>query len=193
MKAATLLLVVLSAACGVLQPVKDAAVHHMLEPLVPERPVNGTSPAIAIARPSLPAYLDRQQFVSRGADGQLRMHGNHLWAEPLDAGIARVTALNLGRLANSLNIQPVEAFVALEYQSVLEIRVSRFEPDPAGKLILECTWKLQPVSGRVTNPRSFRTVIPPATPPPPGSPDTARTAAMNEALARFAREVSGSL
>jgi uncharacterized lipoprotein YmbA len=193
MKSITLFLTTLLAACGVLAPVKDASVNYLLEPLVPERRITGASPAIAIARPSLPGYLDRQQLVSRGMDGRMMMNSFHLWAEPLDAGIARVTAANLARLANSLSIQPVETYVTLDYQSLLEIRVSRFEPDASGKVVLECTWKLQPVSGRVTDPRPFRAVIDPGAPVQPGAPQTARVAAMNEALASLAREIARAL
>ncbi len=193
MKSLTLILTTLLAACGVLQPVKDASVNHLLDPLVPERQVTGTSPAIAIARPGLPGYLDRQQLVSRSGGGAMQLNAEQLWAEPLDAGISRVTALNLGRLTNSLNIQPVETFVTMDYDWLLEIRVSRFEPDATGNLVLECTWKLQPVSGRVTNPRSFRTVIENNPPLLPTGPQTARIAAMNEALARLAREIARNI
>jgi uncharacterized protein len=182
----------LFAACGALKPVKDTSVNHLLDPAVPERRITGASPAIAISRPSLPSYLDRQQLVSRSGDGQLQMNSYHLWAEPLDSAISRVTAANLGRLVNSLNIQPVENFVTLDYQSLLEIRVSRFEPDSPNNLVLECTWKLQPVAGHVADTRSFRTTVPIS---PPDSPKdlTGRIAAMNEALARLAREIARSL
>ena len=182
----------LLASCGVMKPVKDTSVNHLLDPVVPERRITGVSPAIAISRPALPSYLDRQQLVSRSGGGEVRMNSYHLWAEPLDSAISRVTAVNLGRLVNSLNIQPVESFVTLDYQSLLEIRVSRFEPDSAGNLVLECAWKLQPVSGRVANPRPFRTtvLISPADTPKDLS---GRIAAMNEALARLAREIAGAL
>jgi uncharacterized lipoprotein YmbA len=193
MKIISLFPVLLLTACGVLAPVEDTTVSHVLDAAVPERAVIGSSPAIAIARPSLPGYLDRQQLVSRSADGRIIMNSNHLWAEPLDAGISRVTAMNLGRLANSLNIQPVEAFVTMDYERLLEIRVSRFEPDAGGDLILECTWKLQPVSGRVTNPRPFLTRIPASGEASPTNPQDARITAMNEALARLAREIARAL
>jgi hypothetical protein len=193
MKPIPAFLTMLLAACGVLTPVKDASVNHVLDATVPERRITGSGPAIAIARPSLPGYLDRQQLVSRGGDGQMLMNSYQLWAEPLDTGISRVTAINLGRLANSLNIQPVETFVTLDYESLLEIRISRFEPDAAGNVVLECTWKLQPVSGRVTTPRTFRAVIGTGGPQDPMGPQTARIAAMNEALARLAREIACAL
>ncbi|MEX1113631.1 MAG: PqiC family protein [Akkermansiaceae bacterium] len=182
----------LLAACSVLEPVEDKAVNHLLDPVIPERRITGARPAIAISRPALPSYLDRQQLVSRSGDGRVQMNSYHLWAEPLDSAISRVTALNLGRLTNSLNIQPVESFVTLDYRTLLEIRITRFEPDVSNHLILECTWKLQPVSGRVADTRSFRTsvAISPADTPKEHS---GRIAAMNEALARLAREIARAL
>ncbi len=179
--------------CGLITPVKDSTVNHVLDATVSGRQASGSSPAVAIARPSLPGYLDRQQLVSRGRDGRIMMNGNQLWAEPLDTGISRVTAMNLGRLTNSLNIQPVEAFVTLDYEHLLEIRVSRFEPDADGNLVLDCIWKLQPVSGRVANPQKFSTLVVISGDQTPLSPQTERIAAMNEALARLAREIARAL
>ena len=185
-----ILLPALFASCSVLKPVKDTSISHLLDPAVPERTVTGASPAIAVSRPSLPSYLDRQQLVSRTTTGELNMNAYHLWAEPLDAGISRVTAANLSRLTNSLNVQPVENFVTLDYQSLLEIRVSRFEPDASGQIVLACTWKLQPVAGRVAAIRSFNTSVPVSGPPVAAGPQTGRINAMNEALARLAREIA---
>lgn len=184
----------LLSACNVLKPVKDTSVNHLLDPAIPERTVTGSSPAIAISRPSLPSYLDRQQLVSRSRSGELEMNSYHLWAEPLDSAISRVTAINLSRLTNSLNIQPVENFITLDYQSLLEIRVAKLEPDASGNLILDCTWKLQAVTGPIASPHAFHTTVPISN----GSQlqnkaQTARIAATNEALARLAREISRAL
>jgi uncharacterized lipoprotein YmbA len=186
-----LLLPFLLVSCTVLQPVEDKSVNYLLDSAVPERPITGASPSVAIASPALPGYLDRQQLVSRSAGGELLMNPNHLWGEPLDSGIARVTAANLGRLENSLNIQPVKSFVTLDYQSLLELRITRFEPDASGNVVLECTWKLQPVNGPVATTRAFTTRVPLAA-DPLGS-QTGRVQAMNEALARLARQIAKSL
>jgi len=186
----SLILPLVIAACSVLKPVKDTSVNHLLDPIIPARSVSGTTPAIAITRPSLPSYLDRQQLVSRSGNGQLQMNGYHLWAEPLDSAISRVTALNLGRLTNSLNIQPIESFITLDYQTVLEIRVSRFELDAANNMILECTWKLQPVSGRIATAVTFSTSISTPTVDPSMS---GRVTAMNEALSQLAIKIARSL
>lgn len=186
-------LALLLCSCGVLQPVEDRSVSHLLDARIPGRASQPSGPAVAIARPALPSYLDRQQLVRRAADGRLEMNAYHLWAEPLDAGISRVTALNLAHLTGSLNIQPVEAFVTMEYQHLLEIRVQRFEPDEQGRVVLEASWKLQPVSGRVVPVRPFRAVIEPSQADDPRGIQSARIDAMNEALARLAREIAAEL
>lgn len=180
-------------ACGVLEPVKDTSDSHLLDPTVPERTISGSRPAVAIARPSLPGYLDRQQLVSRTDDGRVVMNRSHQWAEPLDTGISRVVAANLARLENSLNIQPVESFITMDYDSLLEIRVSRFEPDSSGALVLECTWKLQPINGPAVNPHPFRTSVYSTSPLAATGPQRARVEAMNEALNRLAYVISKAL
>ena len=187
-----LLLTLLLASCGITDPVKDTSVNRLLDPAVAKRAVTGESPSVAVARPSLPGYLDRQQLVSRSGNGQLRINDLNVWAEPLDTGIARVTAANLGRLKNSLNIQPVESFVSSDYQSLLEIRVARFEPDAPNNLVLECTWKLQPVSGKVADTHPFTTSVP-ITPAATANDLSGVVTAMNEALARLARQIAKAM
>jgi uncharacterized protein len=182
--------------CSILKPIKDTSVHHLLNPAVPERTITGSSPAVAVATPALPDYLNRQQLVSRSGHGELVMNPSHLWAEPLEAGIARVTAANLGRLTNSLNIQPVDRFISMDYQALLELRIDRFEPDAQNLLVLKCTWKLQPVKGGVAPTRAFETVVPigtAAVPLRPTGSQTERIRAMDEALAQLARQIAKSL
>jgi uncharacterized protein len=179
--------------CRVLKPVEDRSINHLLDPAVPERKLTGSSPGVAVARPSLPSYLDRLQLVSRTATGELQMNPYHVWAEPLDAAISRVTAANLGRLTQSLNIQPVENFITLDYQWLLELRVSQFELDARGDVVLACTWKLQPVAGRVTAPQSFTTRVTPAVPATAKGPQSGRIQAMNEALVQLARTIARAL
>ena len=122
------LLLLTLTACSVLQPVKDTAIQHVLEPLVPDRTLTAARPAIAVGRPSLPGYLDSMQLVTR-ANGTLKMSNHDLWGEPLDTGISRVIASNLSRLTGSMNIQPVESFTTLDYTTLLELKIAQFEPE----------------------------------------------------------------
>jgi uncharacterized lipoprotein YmbA len=110
-----------------------------------------------------------------------------LWAEPLDDGITRVIAVNLSRLTGSMNIQPVQRFTTLDYTHLLELRVSQFENDTAGQMLLRGAWRLQPVTGAEAAEHAFRITVPM---PPDSSDAKNRVKAMNEALLRLAREIS---
>jgi uncharacterized lipoprotein YmbA len=176
--------------CSTFKPVKDPASRHLLDPAVPYAAGTSSRPSLAVARPSLPAYLDRQQLVVRDGSGAVQVQDNNLWSEPLGPAIARVVAANLSRLTRSTGILPVEDFVTLEYTSLVELRIAQFDPSPAGAMVLECTWKVQPVKGGDTNFRSFRTEVPIELTVPPVS---GRIAAMNEALARLCRDIARSV
>lgn len=173
-------------ACSTFKPVKDSAIRHLLEPLVPDRVLTAATPAIAINRPAIPSYLDRMQLVTLH-DGQLVMSQLHLWAESLDLAIARVMASNLSRLTGSKNIQPVENYTTLDYTQLLELRITQFEPDTANQMILQGTWKLQPVTGKETSSHFFRLSVPI---PIAAPPMTGRVTAMNQALERLSRQIA---
>lgn len=179
-------LLLVSSGCRMLQPVKDLSVHHVLEPLVPDRSLTSATPAIAVSRPTLPGYLDRQQMVTR-TKGELVLSEHDLWAESLGTGLARVTASNLSRLTGSMNIQPVENFITMDYHSLLEIKVAQFEPDASNQMIFQGTWKLQPVNGKESRTRYFHLSV-----PVPSTPDimTGRINAMNQTLERLARQIA---
>jgi uncharacterized lipoprotein YmbA len=178
----------LLAGCNVLQPIKDAAVYHLLEPLVPDRALTASTPALAIKRPTLPGYLDRQQLVTR-KDGQLMMSNLDVWAEPLDVGISRVMASNLSRLTGSMNIQPGASFTSMDYTQLLELLITQFEPDEQNQLIFKGTWKLQPTNGKDSPTQFFKIIVPQVS----AATMKDRVTAMNAALEQLAREVAGKL
>ena len=189
-----LLMLMMLPACSFLLPVEDDPVRHILESTVSGRTPTGAIPAVAIARPTLPPYLERVELVTRTGDGRVKIHEDDLWSEPLDAGISRVVADNLRRLTGSTNIQPAKNFVARDYGALVEIRIERFDPLPGGNLLLECTWKTQPIGGGDAAPRAFRTevsVVPTAD--DEFNPMSGRIVAMNEALERLSRKIAGSL
>jgi uncharacterized lipoprotein YmbA len=190
MKHFLLLISLLLSSCSLLMPVRDTSVRHRLEPTVPDRSSKASSPSVAIARASLPAYLDREELVTRDAGGELQKHDSHLWSESLDTGIARVVSTNLRRLTGSRAILPIDDFIALDYSHLVELRITQFDPDATGNLILRCTWKAQPVKGGDVKPKSFITAIPISVTTPSM---TSRITAMNEALEQLARVIAKSL
>lgn len=179
------MVLLLLTACSTFKPVKDTSIRHVLDPLVPDRTLSSATPALAINRPSIPSYLDRMQLVTR-TEGKLMMSNLDLWAEPLDAGIARVMASNLSRLTSSTNIQPVANFASLDYTTLLEMNIAQFEPDDANQLIFQGTWKRQPVNGKETSSHFFRIIAPIHA---SSAPMSARAIAMNQALEQLARQI----
>lgn len=178
-------------ACTVFEAIDDKPARHLLEATVPDRTPTASVPAVAIARPSLPPYLERSELVTRTGDGRLEIHEKDLWSEPLDSAIARVVADNIRSLTGSTNVQPASSFITRDYTHLVEIRIERFDPEPDGSLFLACTWKAQPVGGGDAAPKSFRTVVPVSTPSPGNL--SARVVAMNEALMRLSRAVEKQL
>lgn len=192
MKALTpfaLALPILFSACTIFSPIEDDPVRHLLEATIPARTPTKAAPAIAIARPSLPPYLERSELITRSGGGKLEILENDLWAEPLDSAISRVVADNLRRLTGSTNIQPTANFITRDYTHLVEIRIERFDPTPEGALTLECTWKLQPVQGGDTPPKFYQTSVPLAE----TADSSDRITAMNEALARLSRVIASRL
>lgn len=182
-------LLVCLVSCSSLQPVKDISVQHVLDPLVAERPLTAARPSLGIKRPSIPSYLDRQQWVTRQG-GQLMVSRLDLWGEPLDAGISRVMASNLSRLTRSTNCQPVENFTTPDYTHLLEMRISRFEIDSANSIVFEGTWKLQPTQGGEATNHFFHLEEPVSS--GPGESQN-RLAAMNRALEKLSRQIAAHL
>jgi uncharacterized lipoprotein YmbA len=173
-------------ACSTFKPVKDSSVRHLLEPLVPDRVLTSSTPAVAINRPSIPSYLDHMQLVTR-KEGQLTTSHLHLWAESLDVGISRVLTSNLSRLTGSMNIQPVASFTTLDYAQLLEVKITQFEPDTANQMVLQGTWKLQVVSGKETRSHFFRIIVPISS---IESAMNARVTSMNEALVDLSQQIA---
>ncbi len=179
----------LLSACTVFEPIDAKPIRHLLEATLPGRTPTAAAPAVAIASPSLPPYLERSELVTRTGDGRLEIHEKDLWSEPLDAAITRVLAENLRRLTGSTNIQPASSFITRDYTHLVEIRIERFDPQSDGALLLECTWKLQPLGGADAAPKAYLTIVP----LPSTAERSARITAMNEALARLSRIIAGKL
>jgi len=190
-----ILLPIFLGSCSLLTRVDDDPVRHLLEAEVPSRSENSSKPVVAVARPMIPPYLERPEFVTRTENGTLKIHDNNLWAESLDAGISRVVADNLRRLKGSTNIQPAANFITRDYSSLVEIRIERFDPLPDGNLILECTWLVQPIGGGDAAPKTFRTTVPVVESKVPeiNTGMRGRVVAMNEALARLSRAIAKAL
>lgn len=170
--------------CKMLSPVKDTASYYTLTSLAASSAKSRSNLVIAINRPYLPTYLDRQEHIVRAASGQTLIDSNNIWSEPLDSGIARVTAENLSILLGSSNIQPIQNFTTLDYSHLIDIKITRFEQNDTGEMVLECTWSAHVVKSKAApTTRRFTTTVSPAI------PAANRVAAMNQALFQLAQQI----
>ncbi|MBC7905133.1 MAG: membrane integrity-associated transporter subunit PqiC [Rhodospirillaceae bacterium] len=135
------LVALLAAGCGqladpnlyVIVPAADAV----------ERTESGAEPLVAVARVSLPEYLDRSQLVSRSGANALVLDDDNRWGEPLADSVPRVLSENLSRyLPGGRVVTPEEARgqkVPYEYVVALDA----YEPDGQGNAVMRGHWLLR--------------------------------------------------
>jgi uncharacterized lipoprotein YmbA len=72
---------------------------------------------------SLPEYLNRPQIVTRRPDNTVEFAQFDRWAEPLDAGVARLIAKNFSVLLPTVNVEifPWNSVIPVKYQVIMEV------------------------------------------------------------------------
>ena len=104
----------------------------------------GAAVGIGVGPVIIPGYLDRSQIVTRRGTDHVGLSMFHRWAEPLEDGIARVLAEEIGARV------PTERIVmfpwwgavaqALQYQVV--IAVLRFDGRAGADVTLDTRWRI---------------------------------------------------
>ncbi len=97
---------------------------------------------IGIGPVELPAYLDRQQVVTRVSANELHLAGFDEWAEPLGDNFTRVLIENLSVLLSKdlFTIFPFRGPEPIDYQ--VEVEVSRFDGRLGGDASLMTRWSI---------------------------------------------------
>jgi uncharacterized lipoprotein YmbA len=100
--------------------------------------------AIGVGPVSLPGYLDRIQIVTRTGDDRVDLSPFYRWAEPLDEGIGRVLAEEIGARVPTDRIvaYPWRGGIgrAIQYQVV--VAVLRFDGHQGGDVVLDALWRI---------------------------------------------------
>ncbi len=96
--------------------------------------------SIGIGPVELPAYLDRQQIVTRVSENQVDLAMFHEWAEPLKDNFIRVLAENLSALDTEglFSVYPMRGPSPVDFQ--LEIEVVRLDGNLGGEVLLIARW-----------------------------------------------------
>jgi uncharacterized lipoprotein YmbA len=111
----------------------------------PRSSVAGTGDVgIGVGPVSMPNYLDRTQIVTRTASDQVELSTFHRWAEPLEDGIARILAEQIGASVPTERIVmfPWRGVVARAIQYQVVVVVLRLDGRPGGNITLDARWRI---------------------------------------------------
>jgi len=143
---------------------------------------------IGIIPVELPAYLDRQQIVTRVNANELHLAGFDEWAEPLEDNFTRVLMENLSILL------PTDSFIILhgrgpepaDYQ--VQVEVIRFDGSLAGHASLLARWTILGQDDKkifITRKSAFKEAA--------GAPGyKALVAAQSKTVEALSREIAGA-
>jgi len=112
----------------------------------PRRAVAGTGDVgVGVGPVTMPNYLDRTQIVTRTASDQVELSMFHRWAEPLEDGIVRILAEQIGAGVPTERVVmfPWRGVVARAIQYQVVIAVLRLDGRPDGTAItLDTRWRI---------------------------------------------------
>lgn len=115
---------------------------------------------VVITAVTVPELVDRPQIVTRDGAHRVSVAEQHLWAEPLRNGIARVLAVRLARtLADAGRPAQVGAYPQTSIPNPdyrITIDVQRFDAAPGGDAVIDALWSVRKTSDDSV--RSGRTV-----------------------------------
>src|SRR5262249_37129550 len=142
-------LVLLSLAlAGCLSPRKDDSKFFVLSPLMaddaaPRVTTAASRPLILGVGPvQLPAYLDRQEVVTRVAPNRLDLSPIDRWAQPLDTNFTQVLAQDLSSAVGTQQVTfyPWYRSTHVDYQ--VRVDVYSFEANANGTVDMTAHWQI---------------------------------------------------
>jgi len=145
---ATALAALLLGACSSTPPTQ----YYVLSADAPPG-AHGVEPSVGILELDVAEYLRYSEMLVMQTPNQLRMRDYHRWAEPLDQGIQRTLALDLGALLGSDNIKVRPWPREWHPQWLLRVDVARLDVTESN-VELVAFWTL--VRGAETRERSSR-------------------------------------
>jgi hypothetical protein len=98
--------------------------------------------AVAVGPVSVPAAVDRPQFVVQVAPNRVTIDEFNRWAAPLDENIARAVAGNLAALLGTPQVARTP-FVNFDPAYRVTIDVQRFESVPGESALIEAVWTVR--------------------------------------------------
>jgi len=142
---------------------------------------------IMVGPVSVPAAVDRPEFVVQTAPNRVDVDEFNRWDAPLNDAVAKVVAGDLVKLLGTPNVAsaPMANFDPA-YRVTIDIQ--RFDSVPGHSALVEAVWTVRRTAGGET--RSGRTTAPEAV---QGDSFDALAAAHSRALARLSGDIAGAI
>jgi uncharacterized lipoprotein YmbA len=173
------------------QPVATGGESRVSASIASTSPPNSADSAsavsIGVGPVTTPGYLRRSQIVTRTGDDQMDIAMFHRWAEPLEDGIARVLAEEIGVRVPTDRIvtYPWRGVVARTLQYQVVVVVMRLDGRRGGDVTLDTRWRILSKDG---NELAFRRSTMSETAAGPGYEPM--IAAMTRALVALGQEIA---
>ena len=146
-RTALMALVVLGAGgCLTLSPPPRAYLLSAVPPSSASPPLADV--VVGVGPVSIPAYLDRSPMVVRAGADEVRLAGEHRWAEPLRDAVPRILAENLSALipTDAVAVFPWRTPWTVQYRVAVDIL--RFDGALGGLSVLDARWRLLDGTGK---------------------------------------------
>ena len=181
--ALSLVLVAVTAGCGT----SATARFYTLTATATSDGAAATRAAVVVGPVSVPASVDRPQFVVQVAPNRVEIDEFNRWAAPLNDAIAQVVANNLAVLLGTADVGTAPlAGVRPTHRVALDVQ--RFETVQGEAAVVDVVWAVRPTAGG--DPRAGRTM---AREPAPGNNFDALAAAHSRALAQVSRDIATAI
>jgi uncharacterized protein len=146
--------------------------------------------AIGIGPVIMPGYLSRVQIVTRTGTDQVEISVFNRWAEPLEDGMARILADEIGARVptDRIVIFPWRGVVARSLRYQVIVAVMRFDGPQGGDITLDTRWRILGTDG---NELAFRRMT--VTEPAEAQGYEPMIRAMHRALVTLGQEIASEI
>jgi uncharacterized lipoprotein YmbA len=171
------------AACGTSAPPR----YYTLDSTVAAGGAPAAGLAILVGPVTVPASVDRPEFVVQTAPNRVEIDEFNRWAAPLGESIGRTIAADLRTLLATPDVATAP-FANFDASHRVTIRVERFDSIPGEAVVLDAVWAVRASAGG--EPTSGRTLAREAV---AGPGYEALAAAHSRALATLSGEIAAAI
>ena len=175
--------VAVAAGCGTSPPARFYTLSSTAAP-----PAATSNLFVAVGPVTIPAVVDRPEFVVSIGQNELRVDEFNRWASPLQDGIARTIAENLVAMLGTSRVILFPQQLATDPELRVAVEIRNFESLPGTAIRLDAVWTLRRTKdGKTETGRtSVRETV------PDGSYD-ALAAAHSRAVVRLSQDIADAL